>query len=76
MSGLLEVRGAHRGIAYRGWLGAAGQRSVAAHRGGRIGQWEDHAIPGADGIASTRGAGQRRSVAAESSRSSLARGGA
>src|SRR5216684_6316081 len=58
------------GVAYTHRLGAAGERGVAAHRGRRISRtgWrirkrQDHAVPGADGFASARRAGQRRSHA-------------
>src|SRR6266481_5513400 len=58
------------GVANTQRLGAAGERSVAAHRGRRIPRIgrrirkrQDDAVVGFDGFASTRRAGQRRSHA-------------
>src|SRR6266478_5903013 len=58
------------GIADTRRLGAAGKRSVAAHRGRRIPRTgrrirkrQDNVVVGVDGFASARRAGQRRSHA-------------
>src|SRR6267378_1232302 len=62
------------GVAHSSRMGAAGERSVSAHRCGRIAwlgrrirQRQNNVVAGADGFASAWGTGQRRSIASDGS---------